>query len=160
MERELNFVEEGLKRRVIDIVRNLQLTLFRSYQQLEDVNAKAEQAPTPSPADAPPFPEATISPVTNTPGTSVGVAQSESATDVSVDFSDVSSFAYLPDPLGILDSSTYSLFGSDFDFGQFMDGVGAASSMDDSTNFSESGYSAIASQEAVGIAQDSLHLMN
>ncbi|GKT49699.1 uncharacterized protein ColSpa_09880 [Colletotrichum spaethianum] len=35
VERELSFVEEGMKQKVIDIARNLQLTLFKGYQQLE-----------------------------------------------------------------------------------------------------------------------------
>ncbi|KAK1523793.1 uncharacterized protein CCOS01_08880 [Colletotrichum costaricense] len=36
VERELSFVEEGMKQKVIDIARNLQLTLFKGYQQLEN----------------------------------------------------------------------------------------------------------------------------
>ncbi|WQF80968.1 hypothetical protein CDEST_05982 [Colletotrichum destructivum] len=36
VERELSFVEEGMKQKVIDIARNLQLALFKGYQQLEN----------------------------------------------------------------------------------------------------------------------------
>lgn len=36
VDRELNFVEEGLKRRVINMVQGLQLTLLQSYRKLEE----------------------------------------------------------------------------------------------------------------------------
>lgn len=155
-------MEEGLKRRVIDIVRNLQLTLFRSYQQLEVANAKAEEAQMPSPADAPPSSHTMVSPAISTPGTSAGAAQSEPATDEPLDSPYIRGFAHsldphLPDPLHLLDPAAYSLFGDDFDFGQFMGGgVDAASSTGD---FSESGYSIIASRDAVDMAQDTSYFM-
>ncbi|KAL8397041.1 hypothetical protein RB594_003946 [Gaeumannomyces avenae] len=39
VDRELNFVEEGLKRRVINMVQGLQLTLLQSYRKLEESEA-------------------------------------------------------------------------------------------------------------------------
>ncbi|GKT66266.1 hypothetical protein ColTof4_02990 [Colletotrichum tofieldiae] len=45
VERELSFVEEGMKQKVIDIARNLQLTLFKGYQQLENQERGAQGPP-------------------------------------------------------------------------------------------------------------------
>ncbi|WYZ43317.1 hypothetical protein EsH8_VI_001016 [Colletotrichum jinshuiense] len=42
VERELSFVEEGMKQKVIDIARNLQLALFRGYQELENQERGAD----------------------------------------------------------------------------------------------------------------------
>ncbi|KAI3557421.1 hypothetical protein CABS03_12006 [Colletotrichum abscissum] len=44
VERELSFVEEGMKQKVIDIARNLQLTLFKGYQQLENQERGLQEA--------------------------------------------------------------------------------------------------------------------
>lgn len=45
VERELSFVEEGMKQKVIDIARNLQLTLFKGYQQLENQERGLQDTP-------------------------------------------------------------------------------------------------------------------
>ncbi|KXH48476.1 hypothetical protein CSIM01_04855 [Colletotrichum simmondsii] len=45
VERELSFVEEGMKQKVIDIARNLQLTLFKGYQQLENQERGLQDPP-------------------------------------------------------------------------------------------------------------------
>ncbi|EJT71581.1 hypothetical protein GGTG_10837 [Gaeumannomyces tritici R3-111a-1] len=50
VERELNFVEEGLKRRVINMVQGLQLTLLQSYRKLEESEAAQPEAAGPVPA--------------------------------------------------------------------------------------------------------------
>ncbi|KLU91484.1 hypothetical protein MAPG_10002 [Magnaporthiopsis poae ATCC 64411] len=44
VERELNFVEEGLKSRVINMVHGLQLTLFQSYRKMEESEASQPEA--------------------------------------------------------------------------------------------------------------------
>ncbi|OHE94950.1 hypothetical protein CORC01_09744 [Colletotrichum orchidophilum] len=43
--RELSFVEESMKQKVIDIARNLQLTLFKGYQQLENQERGLQELP-------------------------------------------------------------------------------------------------------------------
>ncbi|KAL0934608.1 uncharacterized protein CTRU02_211407 [Colletotrichum truncatum] len=50
VERELSFVEEGMKQKVIEIARNLQLTLFKGYQQLEN-QERGTEGPSPSMGD-------------------------------------------------------------------------------------------------------------
>ncbi|KAK2729243.1 hypothetical protein CKAH01_10331 [Colletotrichum kahawae] len=50
VEQELSFVEEGMKQKVIEIARNLQLTLFKSYQQIESQERNIE-GPSPSIGD-------------------------------------------------------------------------------------------------------------
>ncbi|OHW98968.1 hypothetical protein CSPAE12_02357 [Colletotrichum incanum] len=45
VDREFSFVEEGLKQKVIDIARNLQLTLFKGYQQLENQERGVQHPP-------------------------------------------------------------------------------------------------------------------
>ncbi|KAH0427161.1 hypothetical protein CcaCcLH18_09828 [Colletotrichum camelliae] len=50
VEQELSFVEEGMKQKVIEIARNLQLTLFKSYQQIESQERNIE-GPSPSVGD-------------------------------------------------------------------------------------------------------------
>jgi hypothetical protein len=115
LERELNFVEEGLKRRVIDIVRNLQVTLFRSYQQLED---------------GAPEPEASVRP-TESPATLTDAGDAENTIG--------SPIGSMPDPLNILDDPWFGSFdGESFNFGQLsaVPWVG-----DPSAGFSDSGYS-------------------
>ncbi|KAF6816565.1 hypothetical protein CSOJ01_02947 [Colletotrichum sojae] len=52
VERELSFVEEGMKHKVIEIARNLQLALFRGYQQLEHQERGGGSSEGPSPDDA------------------------------------------------------------------------------------------------------------
>ncbi|KAF3811813.1 hypothetical protein GCG54_00014568 [Colletotrichum gloeosporioides] len=47
VEQQLSFVEEGMKQKVIEIARNLQLTLFKSYQQIETQERDTE-GPSPS----------------------------------------------------------------------------------------------------------------
>ncbi|KAI8257001.1 hypothetical protein K4K56_007470 [Colletotrichum sp. SAR 10_98] len=48
VEQQLSFVEEGMKQKVIEIARNLQLSLFKSYQQIETQERDTEG---PSPSD-------------------------------------------------------------------------------------------------------------
>ncbi|KAL8365206.1 hypothetical protein RB595_004149 [Gaeumannomyces hyphopodioides] len=48
VDRELSFVEEGLKRRVINMVQGLQLTLFQSYRKLEESEAAQPEAAGPA----------------------------------------------------------------------------------------------------------------
>ncbi|KAK2001679.1 hypothetical protein LX36DRAFT_327773 [Colletotrichum falcatum] len=50
IERELSFVEEGMKQKVIEIARNLQLTLFKGYRHLENQENGIEDPPS---VDAP-----------------------------------------------------------------------------------------------------------
>ncbi|KAI8283617.1 hypothetical protein K4K60_002528 [Colletotrichum sp. SAR11_57] len=47
VEQQLSFVEEGMKQKVIEIARNLQLSLFKSYQQIETQERDTE-GPSPS----------------------------------------------------------------------------------------------------------------
>ncbi|KAI8266541.1 hypothetical protein K4K58_009625 [Colletotrichum sp. SAR11_239] len=47
VEQQLSFVEEGMKQKVIEIARNLQLSLFKSYQQIETQETDTE-GPSPS----------------------------------------------------------------------------------------------------------------
>ncbi|KAI8315536.1 hypothetical protein K4K59_001144 [Colletotrichum sp. SAR11_240] len=47
VEQQLSFVEEGMKQKVIEIARNLQLSLFKSYQQIESQEQDTE-GPSPS----------------------------------------------------------------------------------------------------------------
>ena len=153
LERELDFVEEGMKRRVIDIVRNLQLTLFRSYQQVEDANAKAEQEGTPSqgsppPAYTEPLTASTLSPFT--PVTSVGTVQSDSTSDPPQGFADFPDFGDLPDPLNIMGDSEYPYFGGEFDFGHFLGGPVVGVPEDMSGRFSDSGYGYVDGSEGTG----------
>ncbi|KAF9878159.1 hypothetical protein CkaCkLH20_04197 [Colletotrichum karsti] len=51
VERELSFVEEGMKQKVIEIARNLQLTLFKGYQQLESQEREGLEEASPSAGD-------------------------------------------------------------------------------------------------------------
>lgn len=50
VERELNFVEESLKSRVINMVRGLQLTLLQSYRKMEESEASQPEAAGPAPS--------------------------------------------------------------------------------------------------------------
>ncbi|KAL2873852.1 hypothetical protein SGCOL_011000 [Colletotrichum sp. CLE4] len=52
VERELSFVEEGMKQKVIDIARNLQLTLFKGYQQLENQERGLQDPPSVIPSSS------------------------------------------------------------------------------------------------------------
>ncbi|KAK1622375.1 hypothetical protein BDP81DRAFT_400342 [Colletotrichum phormii] len=52
VERELSFVEEGMKQKVIDIARNLQLTLFKGYQQLENQDRGLQDPPSVVPSSS------------------------------------------------------------------------------------------------------------
>ncbi|EXF83717.1 hypothetical protein CFIO01_07125 [Colletotrichum fioriniae PJ7] len=52
VERELSFVEEGMKQKVIDIARNLQLTLFKGYQQLENQERGLQDTPSVDPSSS------------------------------------------------------------------------------------------------------------
>ncbi|KAK2058448.1 hypothetical protein LY76DRAFT_514209 [Colletotrichum caudatum] len=45
IEHELSFVEQGMKQKVIEIARNLQLTLFKGYQQLEKQEQGVQDSP-------------------------------------------------------------------------------------------------------------------
>ncbi|KAK2041040.1 hypothetical protein LZ31DRAFT_26225 [Colletotrichum somersetense] len=95
IERELSFVEQGMKQKVIEIARNLQLTLFKGYQQLEKQEQGVQDPPS---VDAP---------ASQTDGST------SSATDTSPSTMTTSGMTPdIPDPLDLFSNYTHP----DFDF--------------------------------------------
>ncbi|KAK1979053.1 hypothetical protein LZ30DRAFT_597759 [Colletotrichum cereale] len=95
IERELSFVEEGMKHKVIEIARNLQLTLFKGYQQLENQEQGVQDPPS-ADASASQTDGSTSSATDTSPST---VTTSGTTPDV-------------PDPLDLFSDYTHP----DFDF--------------------------------------------
>ncbi|KAK1574079.1 uncharacterized protein LY79DRAFT_673210 [Colletotrichum navitas] len=95
IERELSFVEQGMKQKVIEIARNLQLTLFKGYQQLENQERGVQDPPS---IDAP---------------ASRTYGSTSSATDTSPSTMTTSGTTPdIPDPLDLFSNYTHP----DFDF--------------------------------------------
>ncbi|KAK2013460.1 hypothetical protein LZ32DRAFT_530285 [Colletotrichum eremochloae] len=95
IERELSFVEEGMKQKVIEIARNLQLTLFKGYQQLEN-QEQGFQGPSSIDASASQTDRSTSSATDTSPST---MTTSGTTPDI-------------PDPLDLFSNYTHP----DFDF--------------------------------------------
>ncbi|KAK2027555.1 hypothetical protein LX32DRAFT_436000 [Colletotrichum zoysiae] len=95
IERELSFVEQGMKQKVIEIARNLQFTLFKGYQQLEKQEQGVQDPPSvDAPASQPDGP-------------------TSSATDTSPSTMTTSGMTPdIPDPLDLFSNYTHP----DFDF--------------------------------------------
>ncbi|EFQ33100.1 hypothetical protein CGRA01v4_13252 [Colletotrichum graminicola] len=94
IDRELSFVEQGMKQKVIEIARNLQLTLFKGYQQLENQEHGVQDPPS---VDAP---------ASQTDGSTSSATDTSPSSMTSVTTPDI------PDPLDLFSNYTHP----DFDF--------------------------------------------
>ncbi|TDZ54352.1 hypothetical protein CTRI78_v006405 [Colletotrichum trifolii] len=109
VERELSFVEEGMKQKVIEIARNLQLALFRGYQQLESREKCADQDASPGAGDGS---------ISETAGSSSFTTTDTSPSTLTTQ----GTTPEMPDPLGILYEDPAI---PDFDFGFLSEAAGA-----------------------------------
>ncbi|TDZ40484.1 hypothetical protein C8035_v004144 [Colletotrichum spinosum] len=114
VERELSFVEEGMKQKVIEIARNLQLALFKGYQQLESREKCVDQDASPGAGWDGSISETAGSSSFTTTDTSPSTLTTQGTTPE------------MPDPLDILYGDPAI---PDFDFG-FLSGAAGAQAHD------------------------------
>ncbi|TDZ24868.1 hypothetical protein Cob_v002528 [Colletotrichum orbiculare MAFF 240422] len=109
VERELSFVEEGMKQKVIEIARNLQLALFKGYQQLESREKCVDRDASPGAGDGS---------ISETAGSSSFTTTDASPSTLTTQ----GTTPEMPDPLDILYEDPAI---PDFDFGFLSEAAGA-----------------------------------